>query len=78
MATQAQSDTLDIEEQLARIAKMRREDEKMSAEIRKLLAEDRKLLAEARFLPVNSILALVGGLGGVIAATATLVKYFSH
>ncbi len=57
MATQFDNVPLDYEEQLARIQKMRREDELMSVEIRKLINDltlrnlaDEKMSAETRKL----------------------------
>jgi len=73
------SETFDIEEQRVRIRRAIEESEKFSAEQRKLSAEERKLVAEALKLerdrllsPWLVIVAVVGGVGGLVAGLAAV------
>ncbi len=70
--------SLDLEEQIARIRRMREESEKFSAEQHKLLAEQMKLAAEAAKLERDRWLApwllAVAALGGALG----IVQFFLH
>jgi hypothetical protein len=65
MATAPQHDALNIEEQLARIAKMRREDEKMSVEINKLIQEIKLATPVVFFQGAVAMAALIGAGAGL-------------
>lgn len=83
MATAPQHDTLNIEEQLARIAKMRRDDEKARADIEQMSVENQKTRAEIEKLFQDIKLAtpqmfFQGGFAtaALIGATAAIAKIF--
>jgi hypothetical protein len=72
---------LNLREQIARIDRAQAETEKFVAEQRKLLAEQTKLSAEAlkfqrdRVLsPWLAIVAILGGVGGIIAGTVAVLR----
>ena len=69
MATAPQHDPLYLEEQLARLAKMRRDDEKKSAEIQKLIQDIKLATPRVFYLGAFTAAALIG-------ATAVIAKVF--
>ncbi|MFM2100993.1 MAG: hypothetical protein RLZZ366_2532 [Pseudomonadota bacterium] len=60
MATQLDPAAFDLEEQLARIQKMRREDEKMSVEISKLIQEIKLATPHVFFQGAVAMAAMIG------------------
>ena len=69
MTTVPQYDTLNMDEQLARIAKMRRDSEETSVEIRKLLLDTKLATPRVFYLGAFTAAALIG-------ATAVIAKVF--
>lgn len=69
MTTVPQYDTLNMDEQLARIAKMRRDSEETSVEIRKLLQDIKLATPRVFYLGAFTAAALIG-------ATAVITKVF--
>ena len=76
MATAPQHDTLNIEEQLARLAKMRRDDEKTSADIQKTSAEIQKLIQDVKLATPQMFFQGAFATAALIGATATIAKVF--
>lgn len=70
MATQPFTEILDLEEQIARIQKMRREDEKTSVEIQKLI-QDIKLATPHTFF--QGALAMAGLIGAGVALSRVFI-----
>lgn len=69
MATQPQHETLDVEEQIARIRRTQ-------AEIDKMFDERSKLRAEVQFMPRNMIFQAMLASAALIGAGAALAKLF--
>ncbi len=69
MTTQPQHETLNIEEQLARIAQMRIDSEKSQAQTHKLIEETRLVTPQVIFQGAIAMAALLG-------AGAALAKLF--
>lgn len=69
MTTQPQHETLNIEEQLARIAQMRIDSEKSQAQTHKLIEETRLVTPQVIFQGAIAMAALMG-------AGAALAKLF--
>jgi hypothetical protein len=83
MATKAQTEQLNIEEQLARIAKMRRDDEKASVDIQKTGVDIQKVSVEIQKLTQDIKLATpqmffqgAVATAALIGATAAIAKVF--
>jgi len=82
------SGSLDIDEQIARIRRAQTESDKFAEEQRKLTAESQKFAAEQQKLfaealklqrdrllsPWLVIVAVFGGLGGMVAGIATILN----
>ena len=69
MATAPQHETLDIEEQLARIAKMRVETDKA-------IEETRKIIRDTDFMPRMMIFQAMIATAGLLGAGAAIAKLF--
>ncbi len=69
MATAPQHETLDIEEQLARIAKMRVETDKA-------IEETRKIIRDTDFMPRVMIFQAMIATAGLLGAGAAIAKLF--
>lgn len=83
MATAPQNETLNIEEQLARIAKMRVETDKAIEETRKIMRETnktseetRKIIRETDIMPRAMIFQAMIATAALLGAGAAIAKLF--
>ena len=74
MATAPQHDRLNIEEQLARIAKMRRDHEKTSVEIQRTSVEIQKLVQDIKLATPQMFFQGGVAAAALIGATAVITK----
>ena len=70
--------TLDLQEQIARIARTQVEVDKFAAETRKLLAEAGKLDRDRAFLPWQIAAALMGGGAALFGAGIAFWKVLGY
>lgn len=69
MATTPQTDSFDLEEQLARIRRAREESEKFSA-------ETRKFVGETKFMPLSTVFQGLIAIAALLGAGGALAKLF--